>query len=484
MSTAEPRRVSFGSLALCPACLLLAALAFLAWREDCWGDEAFTIRRVSASWDQLYHPFAHRVEGVGHPFDPRFVYDFNPPLYFAVIRLLAGKDPGVFVTRWFSILPALGALFVLAAWCRSSLGLQAARSLILLYALSPAVLYFGHEARPYALPLFLASLALHLTQRHAGDPKRLFAVLFFGSALGCLMNYHLAWWVISFAFVLLALAAKPAGGMGRRSAWAGLLGLVLGSLTAVAAILPQRQMLAIVKGESGPPLSFGLLRSALALPLAVPGGPHVPAGFLLSLAVLALAAALLVRSPQRGLGAAALALWLLPVALPILLHLALATPFTDRYTLFALPGWFLTVGWIAREVSERGGWGRRAAQLVAVACILVCALGSLEILRRPFRAPWQPAVQALLAKAEPGDYYTIDPDWLNICFAVNARRPPPAAYAYLGNGIPPEARRIWIIGHSTLGPIVCETLEKNGWRFEPVSPSDGMWLWRATPTTE
>ena len=89
--------------------LLLIVLMAIASREDYWGDEGFTVRRVQATWAQLYNPFAYQPPGDADPFDTSFVYDFNPPLYFALIRTLAGANPAPMTMRLFSIVPMAAA---------------------------------------------------------------------------------------------------------------------------------------------------------------------------------------------------------------------------------------------------------------------------------------------------------------------------------------------------------------------------------------
>src|SRR5690242_9198643 len=88
------RSTLFAALTAAMLMLLFAVLARLAQREDYWLDEGFSVRRIEASWRQLYNPFAMRVAQPADPYDSRDVFDCNPPLYFALIRLAAGAHPG------------------------------------------------------------------------------------------------------------------------------------------------------------------------------------------------------------------------------------------------------------------------------------------------------------------------------------------------------------------------------------------------------
>jgi len=218
-------------LLLAIACVYLL---FQAWRHDCWTDEGFTMRRIGAAWPQLYSPFSRPVVPGEDPFNSKDVFDYNPPLYFALLRIALGRHPHLFTVRIISILAFLAGLFALRHWARRRLGPGSEWGITLFYLVSPAMLYFGHEGRPYLLALALAMIALTGFWLWADRPRRLLGLGLLLSLAGCLMTFHLAWLVLALSLVLAVQLVLPLGWMGRRSALAGLCGLVGGAVLALA----------------------------------------------------------------------------------------------------------------------------------------------------------------------------------------------------------------------------------------------------------
>jgi mannosyltransferase len=110
-----------------------------------WFDEAITAEVATLSWPAL---LADRL-GNGHF-----------PTYFALLKALGLADASEFALRLPSALfDSLAAALVTAVAFRLS-GRVAAWTALLLYALYPALIQYGQEARPYALMLAFVALAI------------------------------------------------------------------------------------------------------------------------------------------------------------------------------------------------------------------------------------------------------------------------------------------------------------------------------------
>ncbi|MCX7011305.1 MAG: hypothetical protein NTW86_01835 [Candidatus Sumerlaeota bacterium] len=467
---------------------LFVTLAALSLREEYWADEGFTVRRVGASWAQLYDPFARPPASLD-PFDRTLVHDLNPPLYFAVVRLLAGASPPRWAVRAFSFLPAVAVLPLAAAWAKRRLGSASAAALPALYAASPAILFYGVEARPYAMPLALILAAMCLTFRHGERPGRTIFLQMIATAATGLMNFQAVWWAAAWGLALAALWKRPACGVSRRGARGALAGMAVGGTIALAALWPQRAIFAVGRAAVSETrsLSLEVIARSVAVPLVSPPGANIPLvapGAAILCAEFALALALLARSARRAEGGVALTLWLAPTALPILARWLLENPFYERYCLFAFPGWLMTSAWVAQEIADadpraiRGRWARRCGLALAGAAALVVLAWCGRNAPRPTRPPWRPAIETLLSEARSDDRYVFDPPWLEFCFAANAGHAPSAAYLALGFEEIPDAGRVWVIGYDNL-PTSRAALEGRGFTLSRRATGGMISLWEA-----
>jgi len=125
--------------------LVLAGI--LAERRELWLDEYHTWWLSTMSLPSLWT----FVTG-----------DVHPPLYFALMngwQRLASDSP--LALRLPSLLAYTASVFVFAAALRPAGGTAAVRSAaVALFALSPALVYYGSEARMYALTVLLATASL------------------------------------------------------------------------------------------------------------------------------------------------------------------------------------------------------------------------------------------------------------------------------------------------------------------------------------
>ena len=476
--------------------LLFILLLVCAARESYWLDEGYTLRRVEAAWPQVVYPFADRpAQQPTDPFDRREVFDLNPPLYFVLARALAGAHPGPVAIRLFSAVPMILALLFAILYARRAHGWAGQGAVLLLGATAPAVIYYGHEARPYALPLAVACLLAWLAARWRERPARLFAAFALGHAAGCLMHFAFCWWTLTQGLifgVLLLQAVQEGDRPAARGALAAALGAAAGALLALGALATQWGIFSHCRGASSLAISPAVLMSAFALPFCRIGAQPIPValGFALQLALALAMLLLLRRSPRRAAGAVALASWLLPFALPVIAKYWLNLAFIERYAFASLAGWLLALGWTAGEAARRRGAMRLVALAPLAAALLVNAAWGARNLARPLRTDWRPVVEHLKRHAAPGDVYSVDPYSENHCFAANAVTPPAARYAWLNGQLPEGAATVWLLTDESsrlmLDKSQLATWERplisdpGAWRAERVAASFGVSLYRIT----
>jgi len=306
------------------------------------------------------------------------------------------------------------------------------------------------------------------------------------------MTFHMAWLVLALSLVLAAELALPLGWMGRRGALAGLCGLGAGAALALAAIVPQWDLLRRAKGSSTDPFNLESIVHCLVLPIAGPFTTTIVslhplvlmlwgASFILLLLTLVLAVAWMKSSPRRATGLICLFLWLEPLSLLFLAKGVFHVPLTVRYATIGLPGWFVFIGWFAAEAWGRKTSGRRVALAILAAMLTIGLALDAFMLIRPVRQVWRPAIAELKRVARPGDYYALDPDWLQSAFAVNAHTPPPARFLHLEEGLPSKQGTIWILTDRGPLPSTVALFRQHQWRLTPQLRQGGVSLWKATP---
>lgn len=449
-------------------------LVFLAVRHDCWEDEGFTVRRIGSPWERLYNPFAPGLDWHADPFDRRFTIDYNPPLYFALLRVILGANPAIVMVRAASIAAFFIGLFGLMWWARRAVGLRTRPFLLLLYVLSPALIFYGHEGRPYMLPISVAMLGMGLIWSQAARPWRLFFICLVMSLAGSLMNYHFAWLVIALAGALCVIAVKPRRPFSRTGALASLAGLIIGSACALAAVAPQWKNLSMAATVKTDPADFETIVRMMVLPVAGPFNTTMPklrpiaialwiATCLPMLALVLYGLARLPRSRRAHVGWISLMLWLGPLALMLIAHAAIHAPLSIRYATFSLPGWLMFATWLAREISDDdSGWHRRPSAALAI-LFMISLVMNVFMLVHPTRQVWKPAIRDFTQNVRPGDLYTFDPDEIKYAFAVNAGTPPPAKYFALTNKMPAASGAIWLLAARNPSPQTMSVFEKNGY---------------------
>jgi hypothetical protein len=408
---------------ICIVALYVCCEIHYAATEDYWGDEAFTVRRIQAPWRKLYYPFIDGAATTSDPFDLNYVYDFNPPGYFVLARLLLGSQPQRLGLRAISLLSLLATFLLLYRYALRPLPPIPRILSALLFFSSPAAIYYGHEARPYALGILCVALALVVCLH--GPLRRGRSVLL--ALLFCLsLSVH-----FYTAFAWLGLLVYFSVLQGRRLLARGVYypfvaALLAGGAATLLLLWPYRSLPALVKFLPTQPVGGRSVLFALAPPLQMANAPT----WLLSLALPTLVACLVPlfarRNSSSGSGLC-LAVWLLAALGPLAAHLLGGVSCFDRYALFAFPAllWLLA----------RGLQASRWVQVPALLLLAIQVTGHFP-LGASFRPRWRPAIDYVARHSTAADYYTIDPKWLILCFAANAHVAPPARYLALGQPVP------------------------------------------------
>lgn len=188
--------------------LILLAFFRVTWSLDAnalWWDESLTLQRAELPWPQLIQDTLVVKDG----FNEQSTTDQHPFFFFAIVGVLirlAGENE--YVLRFPSVLSA--TLLVPVVWVMA-MGLQRRQIVAqttpfwaaLFAATSPFYLWYGQEARPYALWAVLALLSTYLLWRAAKEE------LFIGSrwSLGYLLALTLFVTTQYYALFLLPLHA-------------------------------------------------------------------------------------------------------------------------------------------------------------------------------------------------------------------------------------------------------------------------------------
>ena len=195
---------------------LTVLAAFLRFRtlgsQSFWLDESFTVGDAHASVGDLLHRLRH--------------LETNPPLYFALewvwVRVFGYSEVAVRAT---SAIAGVATVPVVYAATRTLVGRLAGVAAAALVAISPVLIYYSQEARPYALLVFLCTASLLFFARMLLLPAKRDAIGWV-VASGCALctHYFAAFMVIPMAawlvlrsparrMVLIAVGAVGAVGL-------------------------------------------------------------------------------------------------------------------------------------------------------------------------------------------------------------------------------------------------------------------------------
>jgi hypothetical protein len=330
----------------------------------------------------------------------------------------------------------------------------------------------------------VACLALYLMRRFAKNWLVFALSLCLTTMAGVLINFHYAWFAVALCFAFALMWWVRDSWLSRRNMAIGWAAIAAGVIGAALVLYPQRELFDFIRQNYSQELTWTTFLRGISYPLIgqwwMWGEPFLRSAVVLEVIVLLAAIYYLPRARRRADGILAFSLWLIPLFMPFAAHVIIGAALYERYVIFSLPGWVLTLAWLADEGSHRRGTFHDFAIVLIGAIVIHCVAWSHARLPWPLRMEWRPAVEALLDQAQPEDYYTIDPVWQNMCFAANADgRPPAAQYIRLSDPIPDDALVIWFLSDQALPKLVIENLQNKGWLIEPVVPFHGKFLWKA-----
>lgn len=359
--------------------LILVAFARVMWQLDAknlWWDETLSVQRAESGWLDLILGRLYLYDGLTSD----LTHDQHPFFFFIVqgiLLRLAGQSE--VVLRFPSVMAA--TLLVPAVWNlaryfvrRGLMAHGAPLWAVLLMAIHPYYLWYGQEARPYALWATLALISTYCLVRATGDAAQT-RLWWIGYAISAAMFYTTHFYAV---FLLPVHAVLLAIWLWARSRLAALLAMG-GALLAGAAVGAFAYWSIIVRQGGGrnfrevaPDILFADLLNAFSLGLSV----EIPRVWWLDLvfgavALLGATSALWGWSRMRRGGWLVVAL----VVAPILMLLAAMTVYpaymNARHMSLIGGGWILLVAAGLAWIAQRG----RVAALGAGALALLMVAG-------------------------------------------------------------------------------------------------------------
>ena len=385
-----------------PLALTLAAFGLRAYHlgaQSLWFDEAFSIDYARRGWE-TWLAGQTTVQGIT-------VVELHPPLYFALLQFwltLAGASE--FAVRFASLV--CGVLLVPLAFVtgRRLFSGRAGLLAALFVTISPFLVYYSQEARPYIQPTFLAWLAFYVFLR-AGERWLDWALYALATLAAVNLHYYAAWptlaqgiylllcrrrsfprWLVAVLAVallytpLLPTMLHQLGNYGVY--WEGQIGLE---------VILRRAMAAFGAGLTADP-AWGLLSCVLLL---------LPA-------VVALLNGLLSRPREELDRVFMLALYLVVPLLAVYLAGLLKPKFHERFVIVAAPALYLLAarGLDALAGDQLARWrrirlvaGAMVGVLILVAVIL--PLGNLYFNPAYARDDYRAVAAAIQAQQQPAD---------------------------------------------------------------------------------
>ncbi len=385
-----------------PTLLVALAFALRAYRlgaQSLWFDEAFSVayaRQGLSAW----LAGQTTVQGIT-------VVELHPPLYFALLNvwmLLAGA--GEFAVRFGSL--ACGVLLVPLAFVVGRRLFTARTGLLaaLLVALSPFLVYYSQEARPYIQPTFLALLAFYVFLRTQANNRRIDWWLYALTTLAA-VNLHY--------YAALATAAQGLYLLLRRRAlllpwFAAMLAVALLYVPLLPTMWHQLSSYGVYwEGTIG--LEVILPRAVAAfgagLTADAPWG-LLNGAFLLLLALAALVYSLMVKRREEADQTFLLALYLVIPILAVYLSCLFKPKFHERFVIVAAPALYLLA---ARGADVLIGLGRdrRLRWVIGLAAVALIALPTFQPLYNLYCDPayarddYRAVAATIEAQQQPGD---------------------------------------------------------------------------------
>ncbi|MFI8521435.1 glycosyltransferase family 39 protein [Streptomyces sp. NPDC085481] len=355
---------------LWPGLLALVLALYGAGDPQLWQDEL-------NSWDMATRSTGRLLETVRHVDAVLAAYYF---LLHGWTGLFGDSDLAL---RLPSVLAAAGAAVCTALIGERLFGRRAGLVAGLLFALTPAVMRYAQEARPYALVVFAVALATLLLLRALDRPDSRWRWAAYAAAVAAVGLLHLV------ALTALAGHVAAAAAKGRAAA----LRFACAALAGVAAASP---VVLLGRAQAGRQISWipGPDLAGLATLWPQLFGSALVTGLVMTLAALAWAAPGKRGAPAHRAGpdesadrtrvlAAATASAVAPPLILWTVSHGDVSYFHFRYLLFTLPAWAVLAGAALRGVRPR-----------AVVAVLLAGLGLLTLpeqgtLREPYAHFWQ-----------------------------------------------------------------------------------------------
>ncbi len=408
ISTLRPRKTSGADLAplagisYLPLVLITALAGFLRFyrldHQSLWMDEVLTVLSSHTSFDRiLFDP----------PVDPNV-----PPLYYLLMGALQGVGDDETALRWPSALAGLFSIPLMYSIARTWLGHSGLLAALLL-AVSPLHVWYSQEARPYALLILLALLAVRFLQGALSSPRSLWPRIGFAITAAAAFYVHTVALAFVGAMAIFVLLVVPRAGLGRWIATFAAVALL--SMPGVYLLLQVPPTVSANPFYLFSPAHVAYTLWAFAtgyslgpnlIELRLEGVTSVTRNLLtivpiMSLFVMLLALGLVQLWRTRRDMLAALVPWTtLPIAFVILGTWLTSHPYNVRYALLALPPTLILLAIGTRFFNAR------PARLGAIALLLACSAVSLWNYYtdpRYYRDDNRGAATFIRTRAKPGD---------------------------------------------------------------------------------
>lgn len=360
----------------------------------------------------LRHPFRALFPGLSSEHGPLFYATELAGRVFASPEISARLFPAIF-----------GVIAIVALWLAArSAGLTTGCIAALLLALSPLHVYYSHEARPYALLMLLATVALiALVKRNP--------ILFGAATTACMLTSKAAGPFVLSAACSAAIAAWLAEQREERKRFAIAAAVAAASPLLIPLLyhVPEGVPTAGFPGVSA--RFFNELLQTFTLQVLPPFAARRAAYAMLALAI---AGAIALFRRNRVHATIAVVLATFPVASGIAALAIIGHWYNVRYVSAALPAWLLLVAagieWIAMIATQR--IGRHAFWIVALAVVAAIGKESWPAAREEWsrKLDWREVASSIWNHAAPGDTVLTTNSWSFLSLQFYLQRLPPRVH--------------------------------------------------------